>query len=155
MNSTVFTTFFICVQHSDFFSGEVLGQIRISFHRWIIVHVPFVRYVRNSTGIIHHGSTAPPVLFLSDGGHFENFGLLPLLKLRLKKIVLVNGGFTENDSTYGDDLLRALDLSRQKLRCSFLGLDGRDVAEDLRSKFVDKVPGGQPRSYRCEKAEFY
>ena len=94
------------------------------------------------------GPNSPPVLSLSDGGHIENLGILPLLKLRLKKIIAVDGGRTLSDLDYGRELLLALDLARKKLGCSFLGMDGRDIAEDIRDKFVERSPGSQPSSYR-------
>ena len=99
-------------------------------------------------GIVNEGPSPPPILHISDGGHFENLALLPLLKLRLPKIVIVNGGYCKGDAAYDVDLKFALERAREKLRCSFTGLDGRDVMEDLRANFVEKEPGDQPRSYR-------
>lgn len=96
----------------------------------------------------NQGPNPPPVLRLSDGGHIENLGILPLLKLRLKKIFVVNGGRTICDETYGSTLLAALDMARKKLGCSFSGVDGRDIAEDIQDKFVNQPPGSQPSSYR-------
>ena len=98
--------------------------------------------------IVNQGPRPPAVLSLSDGGHIENLGILPLLKLRLNKIVSVDGGRTILDEDYGSSLLTALDLARKKLGCSFSGLDGRDIAEDIRDKFVETSAGSQPRSYR-------
>ena len=88
------------------------------------------------------------MLRLSDGGHIENLGILPLLKLRLKKIVVVNGGRTICDEAYGATLLASFDMARKKLGCSFSGMDGRDIAEDIQDKFVNQPPGSQPSSYR-------
>ena len=96
----------------------------------------------------NEGPNPPAVLSLSDGGHVENLGILPLLKLRLKKIIAVDGGRPLSDLDYGRVLLLALDLAREKLGCSFLGMDGRDIAEDIRDKFVGRSPGSQPSSYR-------
>lgn len=98
----------------------------------------------------NQGPNPPPVLRLSDGGHIENLGILPLLKLRLKKIVAVNGGRTICDEDYSSTLLASLDMARKKLGCSFTGMDGRDIAEDIRDNFVEKPPGSQPSSYRLE-----
>ena len=39
-------------------------------------------------------------------------------------------------------------MARIKLRCSFTGMDGQDITEDIRDKFVERSPGSQPRSYR-------
>ena len=99
-------------------------------------------------GTIDVGIMPPPILRISDGGHMENLGLLPLLRMRLSRIVVVNGGVCKTDADYGASILYALQLARDKLRCSFLGLDGRDIIEDIRVNFVDKNPGEQPRSYR-------
>ena len=99
-------------------------------------------------GIVNEGPSPPTILRISDGGHFENLALLPLLKLRLPKIVIVNGAVCQSDEDYGVGLKTALELAREKLRCSFSGLDGRDVMEDMRARFVEKKPGDQPRSYR-------
>ena len=94
------------------------------------------------------GPSPPAILRLSDGGHIENLAILPLLKKRLKKIVVVDGGHKESDQEWGDSLLTALSLARQKLKCSFVGLDGHDVIEDMKDKLVNKPPGHLPRSYR-------
>ena len=96
----------------------------------------------------NNGPNPPAVLYLSDSGHIENLGILPLLKLRLTKIVSVEGGRTILDEDYAGSLLRALDMARKKLRCSFTGMDGQDITEDIRDKFVERSPGTQPRSYR-------
>lgn len=100
------------------------------------------------------GPSPPAILRLSDGGHIENLAILPLLKKRLKKVVVVDGGHKESDQEWGDSLLKALSLARQKLKCSFIGLDGRDVIEDLEDRFVNKPLGHQPRSYRF-KVHYY
>ena len=68
------------------------------------------------------GPNPPAVLYLSDGSHIENLGILPLLKLRLTKIVSVEGGRTILDEDYGASLLIALDMARTKLNCSFTGM---------------------------------
>ena len=49
--------------------------------------------------IVNQGPSLPAVLSLSDGGHIENLGILPLLKLRLQKIVSVGGSRTILDKT--------------------------------------------------------
>ena len=68
-------------------------------------------------------------------------GYLPLLKLRLSKIVSVDGGRTILDEDCGSSLLTALDLARKKLGCSFSGVDGLDFAEDIRDKVVETSVG--------------
>ena len=49
--------------------------------------------------IVNQGPSLPAVLSLSGGGHIENLGILPLLKLRLQKIVFVGGSRTILDKT--------------------------------------------------------
>lgn len=117
-------------------------------YRWFTINVSQVNFFRNAMQVTNTGPSPPAVLYLSDGGHTENLGILPLLKLRLKKIVSIEGGRTILDDDYAYCLLKALDMARIKLSCSFLGMDGRDVAEDIREKFVERRPGSQPRSYR-------
>ncbi|KXJ06169.1 hypothetical protein AC249_AIPGENE119 [Exaiptasia diaphana] len=92
-------------------------------------------------------------------GHTENLGLLPLFKLRLKRIVVVNGGTSSKGGNYATDLLEALRQAREKLRCSFIAISGRDIVEDIRDHFVETEKGKKPRSYRfkvqnCEKDDF-
>ena len=100
------------------------------------------------------GPVPPAMLHLSDGGHMENLAILPLLKRRLQRIVVVNGGYTETDSSYGDDLIHAMELARKKLNCCFHSENGSDVERDIKEKFVNKAPGQQPRSYRF-KVHYY
>ena len=101
--------------------------------------------------VINKGPSPPALLRLSDGGHFENLALLPLLKKKLKRIVVVNGGHTPEED-YGEPLLSALKLAREKLHCSFTGMDGRDVSEDLRARFLEPQP--EQRSYKF-KVQYY
>ncbi|KXJ13708.1 uncharacterized protein LOC110239834 [Exaiptasia diaphana] len=118
------------------------------FIRWCIINIYHVRLLRKLLGITNIGPVPPPVMELSDGGHIENLALLPLFKLRLPRIVVVNGSYLEPGTHYATDLLFALQQAREKLRCSFTGLDGRDVLEDIREKFVEQPEGKQPRCYR-------
>ena len=122
--------------------------------RWLLIHVPFTNFMRSIFDVVNTGPVPPAILRLSDGGHIENLALLPLLKRRLQRIVVVNGGYTYPDSRYGDSLVQALKLARDKLHCSFIGLDGRDVLEDIQYRFVAKTDQSQPRSYRF-KVEYY
>ncbi|PFX19866.1 Retrovirus-related Pol polyprotein from transposon 17.6 [Stylophora pistillata] len=118
--------------------------------RWFIVHVSFVRFVREGLSIDNIGRMPPPVMLLSDGGHVENLGILPLLKKQLKKVIVVDGGSYSNENEYGEDLLKALMLARRDLSCSFLGQGGRDVISDLLENFV-KLPRPQGRKKKEEK----
>ena len=104
--------------------------------------------MRQMLSVTNRGPSPPPILLLSDGGHIENLAILPLLKKRLPKIVVADGGLKTGDSDWGTDLLYAFSLAREKLHCSFIGLDGRDVMEDIKEKFVNTPEGFKPRSYR-------
>ena len=113
------------------------------------MHNSFVQYVREMFSKENVGPMPPPVMLLSDGGHVENLALLPLLKKRLKRIVVVDGGFKNNEKLYGESLLTALMLARKKLNCSFLSEEGGDVISDLFEKFVKPTESGKkPRFYR-------
>ena len=118
------------------------------FVRCFAVHIPYISYVRKTLGILNLGPSPPPVLRLSDGGHVENLGILPLLRLRLKSIISVYGGCAASEQAFCNTLMNALEMARKKLRCSFTGMDGRDINEDIRINFVERSPGNQTRSYR-------
>lgn len=126
------------------------------------MHVSFVRFVREGLSIDNIGPMPPPVMLLSDGGHVENLGILPLLKKQLKKIIVVDGGSYSNENEYGECLLKALMLARRDLNCSFLGQGGRDVISDLLENFVKpqqpeerkKKEEKKPRHFKF-KVEYY
>ena len=113
-------------------------MISFAFVRWFTINIPVVTYVRTALQVTNQGPNPPAGLYLSDGGHIENLGILPLLKKRLQKIVSIDGGQTILDEDYGSILLEALNMARKKLDCSFSGMDGRDIAEDIREKFVER-----------------
>ena len=121
-----------------FFSSDIL----LSTYLTSLHH----SYVRKTIGILNLGPSPPPVLRLSDGGHVENLGILPLLRLRLKRIISVYGGCAASEQAFCNTLMNALEMARKKLRCSFTGMDGRDINEDIRINFVERRPGNQPRS---------
>lgn len=117
------------------------------------MHSSFVHFVREMFSKNNCGPRPPPVMLLSDGGHVENLALLPLLKKKLKKIIVVDGGYKHDEKLYGDSLLNALMLARQKLNCSFLSDSGGDVISDLLEKFVKPAKAGKageklPRFFR-------
>jgi len=113
-----------------------------------------VRFIRELLGVVNVGPTPPPILSLSDGGHVENLGILPLLKRKLERIVVINAGCVNEDLGLAHSLLYALNQAREKLHCSFSAEDGRDVHEGIRVAVIDRLPGKQPRSYRF-KVEYY
>ncbi|XP_068730719.1 uncharacterized protein [Montipora capricornis] len=116
--------------------------------RWFIVHISFVQFVRETFSVNNTGPMPPPIVLLSDGGHVENLALLPLLKKRLKKIVVVDGGHKEGNKHYGDSLLNALMLARSYLDCSFLSKDGGDVISFLFDTFQEPKKGKLPRFFK-------
>ncbi|KAL9973451.1 hypothetical protein ACROYT_G019915 [Oculina patagonica] len=123
-----------------------------TFVRWCIVNIYHVRFIRELLEAVNVGPTPPPILYMSDGGHVENLGMLPLLKKRLKKIVVIDAG--DIDHGIAGDLIIAMKKAREKLHCSFTGMNGRDVYEDLRTNVIDRPANKQPRSYRF-KVEYY
>ena len=121
----------------------------IFLFRWFIVHINFCHYVGEFFSKTNLGPMPPPVMLLSDGGHIENLGLLPLLKKQLKKIIVVDGGYKDDEKSYGKSLLNALMLARKKLGCSFLSEEGRDVISNLMAKFAEpNAEENLPRYYR-------
>ena len=116
------------------------------------MHISFVHFVRQMFNKTNTGPMPPPIMLLSDGGHVENLGLLPLLKKRVKKIIVVDGGYKHDNKLYGESLLNAMMLARTKLNCSFLSEGGRDVISDLLRTFVkpikEEARGKLPRYYK-------
>ena len=89
--------------------------------------------------IITYGENPPSMLHISDGGHFESYGLLPLLKLRLPKILLVHGLEIKSDDDYAKDIIVAMEHARKFLHCSFTSMTGNDVLVALEQKFGKEV----------------
>lgn len=108
----------------------------------------FVRFVRGFLNVSNVGEKPPEYLRLSDGGHYENLALLPLLEKRLEKITIFDGSCNPGGDKYADSLLNALKLAGEKLRCSFFGENGRDVNEDIKDKFLKVILKKRLRCYR-------
>ena len=87
------------------------------------------------------------MLHLSDGGHFENYGLLPLLKLRLPRILVADGSHIISDDHYAEEIIQIMKHARAILGCSFTAMDGGDVLTDIRNKYVHPEDGMYPRMY--------
>ena len=103
------------------------------------------------------------MLRLSDGGHFENLALLPLLEKKLDYIVVADGSCNPGGEKYADALLHAIKKAREILHCSFTPLTNdeetegggtRDIEEDIRVRFLTKKKGRFPRHYRF-KVHYY
>lgn len=77
------------------------------------------------------------IFYLFDGGYVENLGILLLLKKKLMKIVVVDGGDLDELGIVGD-LIIVLKKVREKLYCLFIGMNGRDVYEDFRVKVINR-----------------
>ena len=120
----------------------------MALFRWLRAHIPFVYNVRLLFSKDNHGLIPPAVLLLSDGGHYENLAILPLLQRKLKKIVVVDGGYKEDEEDYGKSILDALMLARTELNCSFYVEDGKDLISDLMRKFVNPSKGIKVRYYK-------
>lgn len=118
------------------------------FYRWCVTRIFYVRFLRGFLNIYNVGTEPPPVLRLSDGGHYENLALFPLLDKKLEKIVIVDGSCNPGGDKYADALLHALKMAREKLHCSFVGETGRDIEEDIRENFLKLKSQHKPRSYR-------
>ena len=109
--------------------------------------MPIYRFFRSILSTITYGDTPPAMLHLSDGGHFENYGLLALLKLQLPKILLVHGLEMKSDDDYAKDIIVGMEHARNMLSCSFTSKDGKDVLADIQKKFVKPEDGSRPRTY--------
>lgn len=119
------------------------------FVRWCHVHLYQVRFFREVLKVNNIGPNPPAILSLSDGGRLEKYGLLYLLKRRLKKILIVDGSFIPHEENYSKNILKSMDQARELLHCEFVGFDGRDVKEQMRKEYVDAPKGrAKPRHFR-------
>ena len=147
-----------CLYHSfDLRSGHhiLCNKTYVLLCSWWIRHTFFVRFIRGFLNINNVGQHPPPVLRLSDGGHFESLALLPLLDKKLRKIVIFDGSYNPGDAEkYADSLLTALKLAREKLHCSFEGWCNSDIKEDIRVEFLKMNSEQRPRSYSF-KVRYY
>ena len=114
------------------------------------MHLYQVRFFREVLKVNNVGPNPPAILSLSDGGRLEKYGLLYLLKKRLKKILIVDGSLIAQDASYSKSILKSMDKARELLHCEFVGFDGRrDVKEQMRKEYVEAPEGpGKPRHFR-------
>ena len=111
-----------------------------------MVHVPIFRFLRSLLSIITYGETPSALLHLGDGGHFENYGLLALLKMRLPKILVLHGLEIKSDEDYAKDIINGMEKAREMFGCSFTAKDGGDVLTDLMKNYVH-CTGTPPKKY--------
>ena len=99
--------------------------------------VPIYRAARQLIGVarIPLKDDNPGTLNLTDGGHTENFGLLPLLAKREKLIVLCDGGADKEQQM--TDLITVLSECRQVWSIRFRVMDGGFDEHLLRSPYDD------------------
>ncbi|CAH3110539.1 unnamed protein product, partial [Porites lobata] len=116
--------------------------------RWFTVHNSFVYNLRLLFSKDTIGPIPPAVLLLSDGGHYQNLAVLPLLQRKVKRIVVVDGGHKDKEDKYGDSILDALKIARTQLNCSFYNEDGKDVIADLMRSFVNPQKRKKPHCYK-------
>lgn len=101
--------------------------------------MPICRFFRSLLRITTYGKIPPAILHLSDGGHFENYGLLPLLKMRLPKILVAHGmEIPSDDDEYAKEIIEAMKYARKFFNCSFTSMTGGDVLTDIKKEFVEK-----------------
>ena len=125
--------------HLKFFFGFKQYSTFFRFCRWCLVHLPICRFFRSLLRITTYGDIPPAMLHLSDGGHFENYGLLPLLKMRLPKILVVHGmKIPSDDDDYAIQIIEAMEHARKLFNFSFTSLTGGDVLTDIKKEFVEK-----------------
>ena len=108
-----------------------------------------VRFLREVLKVKNIGPNPPAILSLSDGARLEKYGLLYLLKKRLKKIIIVDGSLIAQEANYSKSILKSMDQARELLHCEFLSFDGRDVKEHLRKEYLEAPrEHGKPRHFR-------
>ena len=118
-------------------------------NRWCHVQFYHVRFLREVLKVNNIGLNPPAILSLSDGARLEKYGLLYLLKKRLKKILIVDGSLIAQEANYSNSILKSMDQARELLHCEFLSFDGRDVKEHLRKEYVEAPrEHGKPRHFR-------
>lgn len=88
--------------------------------RWML-QIGCLRHLHQALGVVHVGSP-PPCVYLSDGGHLDNLGIIELLKRRVSQIVAFDCGHDPTGQC--EDLLTAIALAQQQLGCSFLPFEG-------------------------------
>ena len=89
------------------------------FLRWMNTNIILATISRTFFDSITFGRFAPFTMHLSDGGHIENLGLLPVLQRQADRIIIADGTLYGDKRLIASDLLRALEMAREWLGCSF------------------------------------
>jgi len=93
----------------------------------------------------------PHYLFLSDGGHLENYGMLPLLRRRCKRIFVCDG--TQDVKGICKELFKCLRMAEQRLYCCFLALDSEESA----ARYIERTFIANPNRgrYVCFRVKYH
>jgi len=77
----------------------------------------------------------PGFLYISDGGHIENFGLLPLIRRKCRLIIISDGSHDPNETC--EPLMETLIMAEERLYCSFFSKDiNQSVTHQLKTEFI-------------------
>jgi len=92
-------------------------------------------------------SNWPSYVYISDGGHTENFGLLPLIRRKCKLIFICDGSYDPTETC--DAFLLALNLSEERLYCSFLADNPSiSVSNSFKTEFIGNP--NKARYFTCK-----
>jgi len=97
-----------------------------------------VRQVHQSLGAVWENPKPPPLLYLSDGGHIENLGLVELLRRCNETILVVDAMAADPKYHPFCQLLAAMDRARQGIRSSIQDVDP-DLAPETERRTTDVI----------------
>jgi len=78
----------------------------------------------------------PDYLYVSDGGHLENFGFLPLIRRQCSLIVIADG--SQDVSEGCQSLLLSIQMAEQRLHCSFYTENQKSIALAINTEFAGR-----------------
>ena len=116
--------------------------------------MPNSLFFRDLVNVENIGKEPGFTLHLSDGGHIENLGILPLLKRRVKRIIVADAGL-HNSRTINEDILVAMKYARDWLGCQFSAADGTDIDFRLINDFQGDRGDKQPHCIKINVSGFY
>jgi len=77
----------------------------------------------------------PGYLFVSDGGHTENYALLPLIRRKCKLIIVCDGSQDQDETC--TEFLQALTYAEERLYCSFFSNNPLEsVTHSMKTDFI-------------------